>query len=181
MLEVVAAAVVVLAVLCVVNLMVTLAALRRLREYGQGPVSAGSHSAEYVAGPETLLGNTVPEFQATAVTGEVLTRASFVGRLRLLGFFSASCAPCHEQARAFAGHHDPARVAVVQTFGAKQADANEMLGLLAAVPALVVEGRPHGLADTLGVSSFPSILRTDGSGVITHAGSSMQAVAVPAR
>jgi hypothetical protein len=78
------AAVVLLGVVCIVNLLFTLGILHRLR-----------NQATWTPGPMFALspGSTVGEFSATTTTGEPVSSDSLAG---LVGFFSAGCEACHE-------------------------------------------------------------------------------------
>lgn len=78
------AAVVLLGVLCIVNLLLTLGILHRLRT-----------QPTWTADPVFALrpGSTVGEFSATTTTGEPVSSDGLTG---LVGFFSAGCAVCHE-------------------------------------------------------------------------------------
>lgn len=169
------AAVVLVAVLCVANMMITFAALRRLKEYGE---QLASRPAGAPGGAEVLVGRSLPEVAATTVRGEPVTRERVAGRL--VGFFSASCEPCHAQAREFAEFADPERIAFVSTTGASEDDVRDMLALLDAAPAVVRETGRDGLTSALGVQSFPSLVRTDAGGTVTQAANALRALAVPA-
>jgi hypothetical protein len=78
------AAVMLLGVLCIVNLLFTLGILRRLRT-----------RATWTPGPMFALspGSTIGECIATTITGEPVSRDTLAG---LVGFFSAGCEACHE-------------------------------------------------------------------------------------
>jgi hypothetical protein len=78
------AAVVLLGVLCIVNLLFTLGILRRLRTH-----TTWTPDPMFALSP----GSTVGEFSATTTTGEPVSSASLAG---LVGFFSAGCEACHE-------------------------------------------------------------------------------------
>jgi hypothetical protein len=86
------AAVVLLAVVCVLNLILTLGLIRRLR----------AQDAPH-AGPPTALGvgAEIGDFAATTVDGEPVRRDDLTG---LVGFFSAGCDPCHELLPRFVEH-----------------------------------------------------------------------------
>jgi hypothetical protein len=78
------AAVVLLGVLCLVNLLFTLGILRRLRTQ-----TTWTPDPMFALSP----GATVGEFSAITTTGEPVSSDSVAG---LVGFFSAGCAACHE-------------------------------------------------------------------------------------
>ncbi|GAB3865066.1 hypothetical protein GCM10029963_76510 [Micromonospora andamanensis] len=89
-------AVVVLAVLVVADLAVTFAALRRLREYGEQLTTAQPASPPSAL---ELLGRDLPEVDVTTLDGVELAAEQLRGRPWLIGFFSATCAPCRDAAR----------------------------------------------------------------------------------
>lgn len=165
------AAVVVLAVVVVFNLLITFAVLRRLRgreERLAGPAGAGDPGAE-------LLGRMLPEFATTSTGGEPVTNV--VDAERLVGFFSATCLPCREQAAEFARQGDPGRLAIVLMEGAPAADQDAILAALADSPTVVTDPTSTELAAAMGVRSFPQILRFDAAGVVVGARRSVRALA----
>ncbi|WP_431919655.1 peroxiredoxin family protein [Nonomuraea jabiensis] len=89
------AAVVLIGVLCVLNLLLTLGLMRRIRQLGEGNVQH--------AGPPLALGPGSPigEFAAVTVDGEPVSHDSIAG---LVGFFSAGCEPCHKLLPQFVAH-----------------------------------------------------------------------------
>src|SRR5437879_2432331 len=106
----VVAAIVLLAVLCLVNMMITFAVLRRLRSHEE---KLATRSWRDTSRHAALLGRELPEFETTSTAGAAVSHADLVGKSRLVGIFSATCKACHEQARAFAKLKDPDRVAFV--------------------------------------------------------------------
>jgi hypothetical protein len=97
------AAVVLLAVLCLLNMMITFAVLRRLRSHEE---RLAARPAGRSSGVDALVGRELPEFDATSTAGAAVSRSDLLGQARVLGVFSATCEPCHEQARAFAAGYD---------------------------------------------------------------------------
>jgi hypothetical protein len=78
------AAAVLLGVLCIVNLLIMLGILRRLRTQ-----TTWTPKPMFALSP----GSAVGEFSAMTTTGEPVSSAGLAG---LVGFFSAGCAACHE-------------------------------------------------------------------------------------
>jgi hypothetical protein len=78
------AAVVLLGVLCVLNLLFTLGILRRLRTQPAWPTEPPFALAA---------GSAVGEFSVTTTTDELVTHDTLAG---LVGFFSAGCEACHD-------------------------------------------------------------------------------------
>ncbi|MEU6714989.1 hypothetical protein ABZ897_26290 [Nonomuraea sp. NPDC046802] len=114
------AAVVIIGLLSVFNLLLTVALIRRTRQTNE--------SAAATAGPPIALrpGSPVGEFAAESLDGEAVSHDTVTG---LVGFFSAGCVPCHRLLPRFAEHaravgrenalavvagHDPEAVAVLK-------------------------------------------------------------------
>jgi len=169
------AAVAVLAVVVVFNLLITFAVLRRLRSHEER-LARGGGAGE--PGAE-MLGRSLPEFTATSTTGATVTNAG--GSARLVGFFSATCAPCREQAVEFARHDDPNRLAIVLMEDAPAAEQEGILAALAGSPTIVTEPTSSVLATTMEVRSFPQLLQLDAAGVVVGARHSVRALATAGR
>ncbi|MBE8526060.1 hypothetical protein ILP97_52755 [Amycolatopsis sp. H6(2020)] len=138
--------------LCVFDLFLTFAVLRRLRE----------HSAELAAlrrpGPDVgaLVGRRLPE--------SVLAREP-----RWVGIFDAHCSTCFEHAPAFAAEAaQTALAAVVAGTGPK---ADELAALLGGIPVLTGAAAAD-VVSALEVPAFPTFLRVapDGTVELAHAG-----------
>jgi hypothetical protein len=90
--------VVVLALLVVVQLLFTLAILRRLRNHGERLARV----EQPVGGPEPAgPGETIAAFTAPALTGVTISDTDLRDSATTVGFFSPSCGPCTEQLPAF--------------------------------------------------------------------------------
>ncbi|MFD0690483.1 peroxiredoxin family protein [Actinomadura fibrosa] len=91
------AAVVLIGLVSVLNLLLTLALVRRLRAVDGAP--ARSHGA----GPPVVLGPGArpADFMTMTTADEPVSGADLTG---LVGFFSAGCDPCHALAPGFAEH-----------------------------------------------------------------------------
>lgn len=85
------AAVVVLAVIGLLNLGLTAAVVRRMRFYE----SSQPPEREAVG---LGIGEPVPEFDTRTATGEPFGMSDLKGARTLVGFFSTTCAPCREEA-----------------------------------------------------------------------------------
>lgn len=86
------AAVAVLGVLCMLNLAVTTAVIRRLR---QQPAAAGPQTPP---GPGLAPGDTVPDFAIRPVHGPPVDGASLRGRHTVVAFFATACSICGDHA-----------------------------------------------------------------------------------
>lgn len=91
-------AVAVLALLVVIQLLFTLAILRRLRNHGERLARIEALDG----GPEPAApGETIGAFTAPALTGAMISDADLRGSASTVGFFSPSCGPCVEQLPSF--------------------------------------------------------------------------------
>ncbi|CAM3120442.1 TlpA family protein disulfide reductase [Stackebrandtia soli] len=163
-------AVVLLALLCLANLLLIFAVFRRLREH-TAELSRLSRGAPQPFRDE-LVGQSVPTFEASAIDGTAVTGAGLVGRPGLVGFFSAGCEPCHDQAPKFAkwssvGGGGAATIAVVTGDGPQ---AEELVEAFRDRATVVAEPDASVVASAFGIEAFPTFLRIDAEGTITDTG-----------
>jgi thiol-disulfide isomerase/thioredoxin len=137
----------VVGVVCLVNLMLTLAMIRRVRQHGEklavGPMFRGESMT-------LQAGSRVPGFSVTAASGERRTLADLTGSRSLVGFFAPGCPPCHGQLPEFSDlartiHGGPTQVLAVIT-GEGEVAADFAADL--ADVATVVTELPNGPAAT---------------------------------
>ncbi|MEV5707125.1 TlpA disulfide reductase family protein [Actinoallomurus sp. NPDC052274] len=155
-----AAAVVLVGLLCVLNLLLTLSLIRRLREQG---AAQPRH-----AGPPTVLkpGSEVGDFATTTVDDEPVSRADLIG---LVGFFSAGCEPCHELAPRFAGLATGLpRLAVVT------GDDPELVAVLSPAARVVVEGYDGVVSGAFQNTWTPSLYLIDGEHRVVATGGRLE-------
>lgn len=158
-----AAAVVLLGLLCVLNLALTLAIARRLRERA-GPT--GSPRREQVLAPP---GGRVGAFTATAHDGSAVTGGELAAGT-VVGFFTPDCEPCRLALPQFARYAGavpggPARVlAVITVPEGEEAVAAAPAALLDPVARVVVEPPRGPVQRAFGASAFPvfGLLAADG-------------------
>ena len=96
--SILAAAVIVLAVLVVLDLALTLAIIRRLR--ATGTTTAAGHAAhettvDVFASP--AIGSAIPLLQVQAESGVPVDTAAFTDGGALVAFAAVGCKPCHDQ------------------------------------------------------------------------------------
>ncbi|MFD0472431.1 hypothetical protein ACFQ0B_32145 [Nonomuraea thailandensis] len=133
------AAVVLVGLLCMVNLLLTVGLIRRLRRQSppQPPMAAG-----------LAPGGSVPRFAATTTSGEPVSD-ELLGAPALVGFFSPGCRPCVDLLPLFAerarGTSDGVLAVIADGPGG---DATVYLEQLEQVARVVVEA-PQGPADGL--------------------------------
>src|SRR6266545_2616592 len=87
------AAIVLLGAVCTVNLILTLALIRRLREQAGGPPGPRQPLPKVIVG----IGERPAEFTAATTEGEPIDRDAVAGGL--VGFFSPQCSPCRGAGR----------------------------------------------------------------------------------
>lgn len=161
-------AVVLLGVLCLMNIALSLAMVRRLREFGE---RLTGHPAPGVPQPQLLASGTpLPDFHATDLTGQPVSLPTGPG---IVGFFSTGCDVCHTQVAPFvqlageSGFDRTDVLAVVITD--KGSDGADMARALASAATVVVEQPDGPTAVAFRVSAFPSFyLVADG---VVRAGS----------
>jgi hypothetical protein len=143
---------VVVVVLTLVNLVVLLGVVRRLREH-----EARLAALDPARPPELIAaeGTPVGPFTARAVDGRPVDAGS-LATPALVGFFSPGCDACHEQVPGFtraAGAHSGTALAVVLRDGG---DHDALVADLRGTATVVVEEPGGGLARAFGVQGYPA-------------------------
>jgi hypothetical protein len=165
--------------LCVVDLVLTFAVLRRLREHTErlSQLSAAGNSSPGID-RDALLGRALPEFSAKTVNGTVVSRESVTGSVELIGMFLPGCSPCRTQAPRFV---DAARklgsgraLAVIAGSGP---DADHLIETFKDVTEVVIDPASGELITGLRLSAFPAFLRLNSVGAIVDAAVSVEALA----
>ncbi|MFJ2031611.1 hypothetical protein [Streptosporangium sp. NPDC087985] len=164
------AAVVLVGVLCVFDLLLTFAVLRRLREHAAELARLAGQPRFAPYNPGALVGRTLPQ-----------TDTDGVDRPQLVAFFDVNCDACHEHAPQFAvAARTYAAMAVVSGGGPKIDDLLEAVGGVASV---ITAERADKLVKAVGVEAFPTFLRVGPDGTIVEAQTELSALAemAPAR
>lgn len=155
---------VLVALLGLLNLLLTVALIKRVREHD---TRLGMFSDK---GPTTMaeIGERVEEFEATTVDGTTVSRDD-LPEGTLVGFFDPQCEVCHE--------HLPewAEVAAALPLGRKQAlaiirddvDKQEMISVVENVANVVVERRRGPVARAFHVKATPAFAILGADQVIT--------------
>ncbi|GLY40513.1 TlpA family protein [Amycolatopsis sp. NBRC 101858] len=131
----VVAALVLLGLLCLLNLLLTVGILRRMR--AQSTTGSGSLFA-------LRPGSAVGEFAATTTEGEPVTTATLNGTV---AFFSAGCAACHDALPDFLAYaRDQGRDNVFAVFGGDEPDTVRALAEVARVVPADLDGGPVAAA-----------------------------------
>jgi hypothetical protein len=152
------AAVVLVGALCLFDLLLTFAVLRRLREHTEelAGLRESQHPAHAAFDPGVLIGQTLPGFAADADN-----------RPEVVGFFDANCSTCHEHAPEFAAL--ARRAAALAVVTGEGSGADELIKLLADVPTVLAGDEATRLAADLGVDAVPLFLRVNEHGKIVRA------------
>jgi hypothetical protein len=159
-------AVIVLAVLVLVDLLLSGAIIRRLRDH-EAQLADALPSTE----PGLRTGTPMPDFSSADGS---LTRADLLGVPVLLGFFSTGCRFCPAQAEQLA-HRGPGiaagsiRVINVLTV-TDESVADDLTPVLEKSGTVVTEHGPGGLMATFSVSGTPTFLLFDREGTLIGTG-----------
>lgn len=150
------AAVVLLAVLGMLNLLLTLAIVRRMRTTHQQP-------------PEPLTqGSAIRPFTTKTIDGRIVSERDLRGGRSLVGYFSPGCPPC-EAARprfvAYAAGLDRERVLAVIVDGT----ADDVADDLAAVARVVVASERDTVVEALSAYGYPAVFLLDEDGRVLAA------------
>jgi hypothetical protein len=168
-LTVLAVAVVFVAVLCVLDLLLTLGVIRRLREHTSRLENL--EVAGYTANSLPVVGEKVGEFTATTVDGTSLSRDSLM-RETLVGFFSPTCVSCKEKLPDFVDHarrwvNDRRQVLAVVTGPVEL--AGEMVESLRPLGITVVDGVRGPVSSAFKADYTPMFCLLDDTGTVIGA------------
>ncbi|TMR99632.1 TlpA family protein disulfide reductase [Nonomuraea basaltis] len=164
------AAVVLVGLLCMVNLLLTVGVIRRLRKQAGQPALSHPMMAEGLSP-----GERIPEFAVTTTDGEPISE-ELLGGPALVGFFSPGCAPCEELLPRFVerarGTSDAVLAVVVADSGEESATYVERLAQV----ARVVSEQPQGPVQTaFKVAGYPTVLVIDTDGTVVSSDHTMPA------
>ncbi|GII62209.1 hypothetical protein Skr01_22940 [Sphaerisporangium krabiense] len=158
------AAVACIGLLCLLDLILTLGVIKRLREHTELLATRPSGGAPMYP----AVGEEVGEFSTATVEGRRLSRADLDDET-LVGFFSPECQPCKEKlpgfvefARSLSGGRERV-LAVIVSAGD---DPGPFLAALSPVARVVVEEPGGALSGAFMVGAYPALLRVtkDGGG-----------------
>ncbi|GHJ47625.1 hypothetical protein Cs7R123_49670 [Catellatospora sp. TT07R-123] len=171
MLTVLTVAVAVLAAMCAVNLALVLRLSAIVREVK----ATGGQSR-----PELLVGDRLPEFAPIeTLDGGLVAREQLQKSPTLIGFFTPTCAPCHEAMPDFATAaqqlltYGGRAVAMVRVH--RGDDLDETLERLQGCQVHLIHDGDTELMQAFKVAAFPTVLRFEGGSV---AATSIDAVGI---
>ncbi len=163
------AIVVLVGLLCLLDLLLTLAVIRRLREHtklidalyevvGAGGLPASSGG--------TAVGEIVGEFDAMTVDGSRVTRDLLPGGT-VVAFLSPDCNGCREQLPelvSWAAGQDRSRVLAV--VDGRSGDPAHIVTALSPVASVILEDADGPVADAFKVTAFPSFFQVSEGGKV---------------
>jgi thiol-disulfide isomerase/thioredoxin len=173
------AAVVLVGAIGLLNLVLTLGVIRRLREHSERLRTAGDADGDVLP----AVGTTIGEFEALTTDNRRVSRDMFDGPAPV-GFFSPNCGPCRQMLPEFIEHaaaigRDRTMAVVV---GLADDATDELAARLATVSRVVVE-QPNGpLSTAFGAVNVPALYLIDRGGLVRGSGHTMDALSslVPA-
>lgn len=158
-----AAAVILVAVLCLVVLVLIFAVMRRLREQ-QAELDKLSQ----------LLISRVTDYDVTELVGRRFPDAT--GQPVLAGFFSVDCEACHVQAPIFAAEVGDLPTAVIVSGPGAETDP---LVAQFSGKTVIAGRRGEELARQLGIRAYPTFVRLDSDGTVVRAQTEAAGLATP--
>jgi hypothetical protein len=169
------AAVALVGVLCLLDLLLTFGVIRRLREHTA--LLAGPRDLSPVVGLGA--GERPGVFSAVTASGEVVTGTA---RLRVVGFFSSSCAACPERVPSFVEYLRRHRVERENALAVIQGShgAPSYLDQIAEVALVCVEPADGEVGRAFKVTGFPAFCLLDTDGTVAVSGYDPSVLPVPA-
>ena len=158
------AAIVVVGLLCLTDLLLTFGVIRRLREHNEQLAHFNGADAPV---SDLAVGETPAPFTARSVGGEPLSGPA---GLRMVAFFSAGCSACPERVPAFVDYvraNQIARDSVIAVIISSKPEPVSYQEDVAAVAPVHVEPLDAGLADAFKVRGFPTFFLLDGAGSVS--------------
>lgn len=180
------AAVIVVGTLCVLDLLLTIGVLRRLREHGERLEGLPAENTESSLMAQALraVGDRIDDFTTTTFDGREVSRARLTG-LTLVGFFSTYCEPCRTSVEPFAelvagrpGGWDEALAVVV----GDDADAIDFVTGFGEGARVVVEQEgpePGPVVSAFSVMGYPVYCVLDEQGVVLATGMKPERLLAP--
>jgi len=163
-------AVVLVTGLCLLNLLLTVAVIRRLREHTELIGNMGG-AQDF---PDSMLpvGERIGDYSAETLDGAVLTRDDLDGQT-LIGVFSPGCHGCEQQMPHFvelAKNAPGGRGGVLALVVGGLEEAAGEIARLTPVARVVHEADDGPLTRALGVRAFPALARVDSEGRVLASG-----------
>jgi thiol-disulfide isomerase/thioredoxin len=157
--------------LCVLNLVLTLGVVRRLREHAQLLAMLSPKAPN----PMLSVGERVGSFEAVTVDGHAVSRDTLDGPT-LLGIFSPDCSACAERLPRFvelAAGYPGGRERVLAVVVGDEHQAAAQVAALAPVARVVVEDADGQLSQATGVRGYPAFGVLDEGGWVRSASTNL--------
>jgi thiol-disulfide isomerase/thioredoxin len=171
-------AVIIVGVLCLLDLLLTFAVVRRLRETGERLATLES----VMSPPIRRAGEAVGAFAATTVDGHVVSEHD-ISPGTLVGFLSPGCAGCAVQLPEFlevARAHPAGPAGILAVVVGDQAGSAEYVDVLAPLARVVVVPLGHDVEKAFAVQSFPAFAVVGRGGVVQVSGPTPAVLSVAA-
>ena len=149
--------------LCLADLLLTFGVIRRLREHTEQLAGLRGQDVPVSGLP---YGATPEPFTALTASGE---RLHGPDGLRVVAFFAAGCSACPERVPAFLDYlrvNEVTRDAMLAVITSSQPEPVSYQESLAEVAPVCVEPHDSGIATTFSVRAFPSFCVLDGAGSV---------------
>jgi thiol-disulfide isomerase/thioredoxin len=174
-----AAAVVLVGVIAVLDLLLTVGVVRRLREQAD-VLRELRHDPGPGAEVEVVLpaGRTIADFTAGTVSGRTVSREGLTGPT-LVGFFSPHCEPCHEQLPGFLTYAAGFDGAVVAVAAGDPTETADLVAELAGVAEVVVQSENGPMERAFEVRGYPALCLLEPGGRVVASGFGLDALPVP--
>ncbi|MFG2129552.1 peroxiredoxin family protein [Streptomyces sp. NPDC048751] len=160
------AAVVLLGALTVLNLFLTMAVMRRLKQKDSGPAPDGSDI------PDLPIGSRIPDFRAESTSGTVVATGDLLGSESVFAFFDTGCAVCKTTIPKLIDHADAHGLKadqVIAVVGGRESAAAYVDGLEGAA-TVILEDSLGPVASAFSIPGFPAFVVVDGDGRVVRAG-----------
>jgi hypothetical protein len=164
-----AAAVVFVGLLCLVDLLLSFAIIRRLRQRTDEVGGPPGVSSRVTLTP----GTAAPEFEATAVDGGRFATAELLDRTTAIAFLAAQCAPCRAAVPDLVKYARSVARDVVRMVAVIDGETNpdgEFVRALREYATVVIEPGRGSVATAFSVSAFPAFYLVDDNARIVTGG-----------
>lgn len=157
------AGLVLVGVIAVLNLLLTMAVIRRLRRQ-----EAMMSMPDMDSGP--AIGSKLPAFSAEPVSGDVVTSDDLIGSPAILAFFSTDCSACKTSIPYLVEYAEvnnlkPRQVLVV-VGGEDREKRDEIAAELNSVASVVYEAHHGPMAANFDVKALPTFVMIDDKGTV---------------
>jgi hypothetical protein len=173
------AAVIIVGILCLLDMLLTFGVIRRLREHSD--LLRTRQFGDEAPVISLSAGQVPAEFAVTADDGAAVTGPA---GLQLAGFFSASCSVCPERVAPFIEYVSANRInrgnVLVTMLTADGAAVPPYLSQLAEVALVTVQPAGNLIAKAFGVAGFPAFCLLDADGAVVATGYDPAALPAPA-